>query len=240
MYFGGMNGYNRFYPKDIQNNPRIPPVVWSGFYVNNKKHDLGQPLSCLKNISLYEKMGFITFEFAALCFINPERNQFAFKLEGRDYDWTYTGPNRTISFPSLAKGEYVLRVKAANPDGVWNEQGLSLSIRIIPPFWKTWWFLTFFLVIISFVIFSWIRTRTKLRTAQIIDKENLEKVFKKYSITQREKEIITMILDGAGNKDIEKKLFISSSTVRNHIYNIYQKLGIQNRIELINLIKKQS
>ncbi len=67
-----------------------------------------------------------------------------------------------------------------------------------------------------------------------------DKVFKKYEITHREQEIITMILDGANNKDIEKKLFISSSTVRNHIYNIYQKLNIQNRIELINLIKKQS
>lgn len=240
MYFGGVNGYNRFDPKDVRKNPFIPPVAWTGFYVHNEKHDLGQPLSSLKEIHLYSRMGFITFEFAALCFINPEMNQFAFKLEGRDKEWTYTGPNRTISFPSLPKGEYILRAKAANPDGVWNEKGLSIPIKVIPPFWKTWWFTALALSVISLILLSWIRTRKKLKAAQTVKKENLEKVFNKYSITQREKEIIKMILGGASNKDIEDKLFISSSTVRNHIYNIYQKLGIQNRIELINLIKKQS
>jgi ligand-binding sensor domain-containing protein/DNA-binding CsgD family transcriptional regulator len=240
MVFGGVNGYNRFDPKDVHNNPFIPPIAWTGFYVHNEKHNLGQPLSSLKEISLYKRIGFITFEFAALCFVNPERNQFAFKLEGRDKEWIYTGPNRTISFPNLSKGEYILHVKAANPDGVWNEKGLSILIKMIPPFWKTWWFMALALSVISLFILSWMRTRRKLKDAQTVKKENLEKVFKKYIITQREQEIIKMILDGASNKDIEKKLFISSSTVRNHIYNIYQKLGIQNRIELINLIKKQS
>ena len=239
MIFGGMNGYNRFDPKNIRKNHFIPPVAWTGFYLRNEKHDLGQPLSSLKEIHLYSKIGFITFEFAALCFINPEMNQFAFKLEGRDKEWTFTGPNRTFSFPNLSKGEYILRVKAANPDGVWNEKGLSIPIKVIPPFWKTWWFAALALSVISLIIFSWMRTRKKLRTAQTVNKENLEKLFQKYKITQREQEIIKMILDGASNKNIEDKLFISSSTVRNHIYNIYQKLGIQNRIELINLIKKQ-
>jgi ligand-binding sensor domain-containing protein/DNA-binding CsgD family transcriptional regulator len=240
MFFGGVNGFNSFFPKDIKKNPFIPPVVWTGFYIHNKKYDLGQPLSSLNDLRLYSRTGFITFEFAALCFFNPEMNQFAFKLEGRDKDWTYTGPNRTISFQSPSKKKYILHVKAANPDGVWNEKGLSIPIYMIPPFWKTWWFITLTLAVVSFIILSWVRTRAKLRTAQTVKKENLEKVFKKYNITQREQEIITMILDGANNKDIEKKLFISSSTVRNHIYNIYQKLGIQNRIGLANLIKKQS
>jgi len=240
MFFGGVNGYNSFKPIDITKNPFIPPVVWTGFYIQNKKYDLGQPISSLRELRLYSRTGFITFEFAALCFFNPERNQFAFKLEGRDKDWIYTGPNRSLSFPSPSKREYILHVKAANPDGVWNEQGLSIPIRMIPPFWRTWWFITLVLAVSLSIILSWMRTRAKLRTAQTVKKENLEKVFKKFNITQREQEIITMILDGANNKDIEKKLFISSSTVRNHIYNIYQKLGIQNRIGLINLIKKQS
>ncbi len=111
---------------------------------------------------------------------------------------------------------------------------------MLPPFWKTWWFITLVFIVASFIILSWLRTRAKLRAARTVKKENLEKVFKKYNITQREQEIIIMILDGANNKEIETKLYISSSTVRNHIYNIYQKLGIQNRIGLINLIKKQS
>ncbi|MBD3414914.1 MAG: hypothetical protein GF421_10845 [Candidatus Aminicenantes bacterium] len=240
MVFGGMNGYNHIDPQDIQNNPFIPPVAWTGFYVNNEKWGLGQPLSSLNKLIIYSKAGFITFEFAALCYVNPEMNQFAFKLEGRDKEWTYTGPNRTISFPNLPKKEYILHVKAANPDGVWNEKGISIPIKMIPPFWRTWWFLALALAAAAAILLSWVRTRSKLRTAQTVKKKNLEKVFRKRNITQREQEIIKMILDGACNKDIEKKLFISSSTVRNHIYNIYQKLGIQNRIELINLITKKS
>jgi DNA-binding CsgD family transcriptional regulator len=238
MYFGGVNGYNRFVPQDIQNNPFLPPVAWTGFYVNNKKVNLDQSLSSKKDLSIYSRAGLITFEFAALCFTNPEMNQFAFRLEGREKEWTYAGPNRTISFSGLNKGNYTLCVKAANPDGVWNEEGFSLPIKSIPPFWTTWWFVALALAVISLILLSWVRTRSQLRASQAVEKENMENMVHKFNITKREQEIIRMILDGASNKDIENKLFISSSTVRNHIYNIYQKLGIQNRIELINLIKK--
>jgi len=240
MFFGGINGYNSFYPKNIKNNPFIPPVAWTAFYRHDKKRNFDQPLSSLRNVKLTYKADFITFEFAALCYAYPERNQFAYKLEGKDKDWVYAGPNRAISFSGLVKGEYILHIKASNPDGVWNEKGLSINIEIIPPFWKTWWFITFAAAVAVIIILSWVRMRTRLKSAQTVYKENLEKVFKKHEISSREQDIITLILDGASNKDIEKKLFISSSTVRNHIYNIYQKLNIQNRIELINLIRKQS
>jgi len=240
MFFGGINGYNSFYPKNVKNNPFIPPLAWTAFYRHNKKMDLNQPLSFLRDLKITYKAGFITFEFAALCFINPEMNQFAYKLEGRDKDWVYAGPNRAISFSDLVKGEYVVHVKASNPDGGWNEKGLSINMKIIPPFWRTWWFLTFTASVAVVILLSWVRMRTKLKSAHTVHKENLEKVFNKYDITAREQEIITLILNGANNKDIEEKLFISSSTVRNHIYNIYQKLNVKNRIEFINQIRKQS
>jgi DNA-binding CsgD family transcriptional regulator len=184
------------------------------------------------------KADFITFEFAALCYVNPAMNQFAYKLEGRDDEWLYVGPNRAISLANLSQGEYTLRVKGANPDGVWNEEGISVDIEISPPFWRTGWFVLIFLIVLSVMGFFVLRWRRGIRSIQVDYETNLEKIFQKYKITPREQEIVHLIIEGASNKDIEKKLFISDSTVRNHIYNIYQKLDVQNRIELINFIRR--
>lgn len=238
MFFGGENGYNGFYPRDVRENPFVPPIVWTAFYRNNRKAKLDRSLSSLRDLGLSYKSGFITFEFAALSFFSPALNQFAYKLEGRDEDWVYVGPNRAISFPNLNRGEYVLHVKGANPDGVWNEEGISIDIRIIPPFWKTSWFVSIMAVFASAVIFAFLRWRKKLKSIHVDYEKNLKKMFEKHKITRREQEIVRLIIQGARNKDIEKKLFISDSTVRNHIYNIYQKLGVQNRIELINFVRK--
>jgi DNA-binding NarL/FixJ family response regulator len=65
-------------------------------------------------------------------------------------------------------------------------------------------------------------------------------VIESYELTAREQEILRLVLQGASNKDIERKLFISASTVRNHLYNIYQKLGVKNRLELINLVGRDA
>jgi DNA-binding CsgD family transcriptional regulator len=238
LYFGGINGFNSFVPHDIKINPFIPPIVWTALYWDNRKADLGRSLSSLKDLVLPYKADFVTFEFAALCYANPAMNQFAYRLEGRDDDWLYVGPNRAISLANLSHEEYTLRVKGANPDGVWNEEGLSIDIKIIPPFWRTRWFVFILLIVLAAMGFFVFRWRKGIQSIQLDYEKNLEKIFEKYKITPREQEIIDLIIKGASNKDIEKKLFISDSTVRNHIYNIYQKLDVQNRIELINFIRR--
>lgn len=68
---------------------------------------------------------------------------------------------------------------------------------------------------------------------------DLANFFIKHKISNREREIIELILDGMSNADIEKALFISPHTVKNHIYNIYQKLGVKNRVQISNLIRDQ-
>jgi len=240
MFFGGVNGYNSFHPQNIKNNTFIPPVVWTAFYKHDQQIKFDQALSSLRDLDLSYKFDFITFRFAALCFAHPVMNQFAYRLEGRDDDWIYLGPNNTVSFTKLGAGEYVLHVRGANPDGIWNEEGISIHIQIIPPFWKATWFAIIVAILASAFVISWFRARKKYKAVHLAYEQSLEDVFAKYSLTQREQEIVRLILEGASNKDIEKKLFISSSTVRNHIYNIYQKLGVQNRLELINLVKRHA
>ena len=237
MLFGGTNGYNSFDPEKIQPNPIVPPIVWTALYKHNQKVDLGRPLSSLDPLEISYKFSFITFEFALLHYANPLMNQFAYLLEGKDSGWNYLGPNNAVSFSELNTGEYTLHVKAANPDGVWNEEGLSIGIRVIPPFWKTGWFIFLVVLASSAFLYSFIRLRKQSKTAHLSFEENMGAIFEKYKITTREQEIIRLILQGASNKDIEKKLFISNSTVRNHIYNIYQKLDVRNRLELIHMIR---
>lgn len=240
MFFGGVNGYNSFYPKEVKINRFIPPVVWTAYFKNNQRLNLDESLSSLGRLNISYPIDSVAFEFAALCFVNPAMNKFAYTLEGRDDDWTYLGQNHAISLSSLKPGEYALRVKGANPDGIWNETGAEIRIKVVPPFWRTPWFAVIVMLFISSGVIIVVRMWKKLKSTYAVVEENLEGIIEKYPLTAREQEILRLVLQGASNKNIEKKLFISASTVRNHIYNIYQKLGVRNRLELINLIGKDA
>jgi len=138
MYFGGTGGFTRFHPDSIKDNPFVPPVAITVFKKFEKPERFG------REIRLSYEVNFISFEFAALSYTTPSRNQYAYKMEGLDKDWVYSWTRRYASYPHLEPGEYVFRVKGSNNDGVWNEEGTSIAVIIIPPWWKTWWFTTFF------------------------------------------------------------------------------------------------
>jgi signal transduction histidine kinase/CheY-like chemotaxis protein len=147
MFFGGSNGFNSFYPDSIEDNRFIPPVYITGFQIFNKQVDadsgssvLSKPVSETKEIRLSYRQSVFTFEFSALNYIHPEKNQYAYKLEGFDKDWNQVGNKRNATYTNLDPGEYVFKVKASNNDNFWNEQGTSVNLVITPPFWLTWWF----------------------------------------------------------------------------------------------------
>jgi ligand-binding sensor domain-containing protein/DNA-binding CsgD family transcriptional regulator len=122
----------------------------------------------------------------------------------------------------------------------WNEEGLSIHIQVVSPFWKTAWFALILATFTASGILILLRARKRLKVALASDEQNLEGFLERYRLSPREQEILRLILSGDSNKDIEKKLFISGSTVRNHIHNIYQKLDVRSRLELINLIRKDA
>ncbi len=240
LFFWGLNGYNRFYPQDIKKNPYVPPLVWTAFYKFDKRVKLDKPLARVESLSLSPGDDFISFEFAALCFASPEKNQYAYKLEGRDEDWIDQGTNRIVTFSNLPPGEYTLRVKGSNPDGVWNENSLAISIEVPYPFWKTLWFRIILILAAAALIFAVLWTARRSRVSRADYEKNLKRIFAKYGMTSREEEILRFILKGYSNREIEKKLFISENTVRNHVYNIYKKLEVKNRLELVNFIRKHT
>jgi signal transduction histidine kinase/streptogramin lyase len=141
MLFGGINGFNAFYPDSIRDNVHVPPVVFSLFKKFDEPVIFDSSLAAMNEIVLRHDENFFSFEFAALDFTEPTKNRHMYMLEGLEREWVNVGTRRNARYTNVDPGEYVFRVKAANNDGVWNERGASVKLRIIPPFWKTSWFL---------------------------------------------------------------------------------------------------
>ncbi len=148
LFFGGVNGFNAFYPDRLVDNPTPPPVVLTDFDLFNKPVEIGgkesplqQAINVAPGITLRYDQSVFRFQFAALNYTVPQKNRYAYKLEGFDQEWQYTDAKRRFAtYTNLDPGDYTFRVKASNNDGIWNEEGVSLSITITPPWWQTWWF----------------------------------------------------------------------------------------------------
>ena len=160
MFFGGVNGFNSFYPGKIKNNPHVPPVIITDFKKFNKSVEFDRIISDVKEINLSYNDNFISFDFVALNYRSPENNQYAYMMEGFDKDWIYCGTRHTASYTNLNGGTYVFRVRGANNDGVWNTGGASVKIIITPPFWERWWFLLSVIIGVIGVIFIIYRYHT--------------------------------------------------------------------------------
>lgn len=198
--FGGTNGFNLFNPDQIQDNPVVPPVVITDFSIFNDPVPIGAPESPLqKHISETRKLvlshrhSVFSFKFAALNYISPEKNRYAYKMEGFETDWNYVGSRHTATYTNLDPGKYTFRVKASNNDGVWNEKGASLAITIEPPFWKTWWaYLIEALIVVGVIasVLAYYISRQRLRTA--LQREHLE-LEKMYELDQMKSQFFSNV-----------------------------------------------
>ena len=139
MFFGGVNGFNAFFPDRISSNQAVPPVVLTSFQKYSRPADLDRPLQQVREISLDYQDYVFSLEFAALDYTAPEKNRYAYTLEGLDESWIDLGHHRRVTFTHLDPGSYLLKVRGANNDGVWNSEGLSLPITIVPPPWRSTW-----------------------------------------------------------------------------------------------------
>jgi signal transduction histidine kinase/ligand-binding sensor domain-containing protein len=166
MFFGGPDGFNSFYPDRIINNQNQnkPPVVITGLKIFNKpvmtneqfngRVLLENDISETHELVLSYRENYFTFDFIALDYTAPEKNSYAYRMEGFDVEWIQCGTRREANYTNLDPGEYTFRVKASNNDGIWNEEGTSLKIIILPPWWGTWWFRTIAMLSLFFIIGS--------------------------------------------------------------------------------------
>ena len=173
MFFGGQNGYIVFHPDSIRDNPHIPPIVLTEFMILNKPAKLERTIYTTEEIELSYKQNLFSFEFAALDYTNPVKNQYAYMLKGVDRNWVYSGNKRFVNYAHVKPGEYFFRVKGSNNDGVWNEEGTLIKIIITPPFWQTWWFYT----LIGVFIFGLFATVHYIRVSILIRERNAQQAF---------------------------------------------------------------
>ena len=164
IYFGSTNGFNTFYPYQIKVNSVMPPVYITGMSIMNlEEHTYeGLPLdlSQTKELTLgYSDGQMVTFSFASLSYCSPEKNQYAYMLEGFDRDWNYVGNQNRATYTNLPAGTYLFRVKATNNDGLWSTNEATLKIVVHPPFWWSWYAKLFYLLLIGLIIWYYVHTR---------------------------------------------------------------------------------
>jgi signal transduction histidine kinase/ligand-binding sensor domain-containing protein/DNA-binding response OmpR family regulator len=194
LLFGGTNGFNLFNPQEIKKNPHSPRLVFTDLKIFNQsvpideKGILKKHISETRHVTLTYRHSVFSLEFVALNFTQPEKNQYAYMMEGFDNKWIFSGTQNNATYTNLDAGDYIFRVKAANNDDVWNEQGINLHITIKPPFWRTWWAYIIYVLIILMIFYLIMRyrlTKQKLRYDLGMEHMKLEKLYEVDKIKSR-------------------------------------------------------
>ncbi len=249
MFFGGLNGFNAFHPKDIQPNSFIPPVVITDFQLLNgtvspgDKHSILQyHISYTDEVELSYAQSSFSFSFAALNFIIPENNQYAYRLTGLNDNWNFVNNEHKATYSNLSPGSYVFEVKASNNDGVWNETPASVRITITPPFWNTWWFKTLAVLVLvgtaaAFILF---KRRLEIQRMEESKREEIHQMQLQFftNISHEFRTPLSLILGPLERLEKEE----SGSTFRHHYHimhrNASRLLGLVN--ELMDFRKVES
>lgn len=181
IYFGGNKGLNYFSDDEVKASDYVPPVVITGFRIFNREvgvnalqepgsgksatisgennmYSLPVKITYLDELTLTYTESVFSFEFASLDYLNPHKNQYAYKMKGFDADWNFMGTQNTATYTNLDPGEYTLLIRGSNSDGVWNHDERALKIIIVPPFWKTSWFISIVAFIVLLIIFLFLRS----------------------------------------------------------------------------------
>jgi signal transduction histidine kinase/ligand-binding sensor domain-containing protein/CheY-like chemotaxis protein len=159
LYFGGNNGFNSFFPDSIKLNKILPKIVFTDFRIFNQLVKVGEKINGdiilsksineTSRIVLSHKNNAFNIEFAALHYAQPNKNNYAYKLEGFDKQWNFVGNKHEATYTNLDYGKYTFSVIASNNDGYWDKTGKSFEIVILPPWWKHWWFRILLILIIA-------------------------------------------------------------------------------------------
>jgi len=183
LWFGGPKGLNVFNPKKFTDNSHKPPVVLTDFQIEGKSVPVGENsvlkehISLVREITLTHGISGFGFEFSALNYTVSKKNRYAYKMDGFDKDWVFTDSSKRFAhYTNLDPGQYVFRVKGSNNDGIWNEEGASVKIIILPPWWNMWHFITLAAALVIVCIIGAFRWRMK-----IIQQAKFRKMFFSHS-----------------------------------------------------------
>ena len=189
LYFGGINGLTVFQPSSIGDSHYLPQVALTSLTQDDSPIvTTDSSVETAQKVILHWPQNSFEFEFAALSFSQPNKNQYAYMLEGFDNAWHFVGTKRDGRYTNLPGGEYTLLLKASNSDGIWTETPVRIDITVIPPFWQTVWFR----VLLSVAVVAVVAGGYRLRTKTIQDRNRaLERIVKErtYALEKRGREM---------------------------------------------------
>lgn len=230
MFFGGINGYNQFHPDKMRDNPHIPVVVFTDFQLFNKSVEVGpqsilkEHVSNVKEIVLSHDQSVFTFQYAALNYINSKKNQYAYKMEGVDKEWTYVKDRRYATYTNLSPSKYVFHVRGSNNDGVWNEEGASITIRVTPPFWNTLWFKGILTLAVIGSAISWyrLRIRTIKKQKALLEEQVTVRTAELRAANDEITLLYSEIKDSIRAAEIiQKSILPSPAFIKKHLHNSF-------------------
>ena len=189
LFFGGYNGFNRFYPEKITLNKDTLKVIFTDFQVFNQSVSINKKINGrvllkdniadTKTITLNYQHRIIGFRFAALTTSQVEKVKYACLLKGVDPDWVYLDYSKRFkSYNNLLPGEYTFTVRACNADGIWDNVGTSITLIVLPPFWKTWWAYLIYTMLIAGLLYltrEYTVSRTNLKNNALVERIKREK-----------------------------------------------------------------
>ena len=195
---GGVSGLNYFDPKEIKENKITPNSFIYSIKRQGKEVVIDSSIVYKKYLELPYKENYFTFEIIALDYVSSDKIKFIYKLEGKDNEWSTPSDLRFVSYTELSGGTYVFKVKATNSDGIWNEKPMEITIKVIPPWWKTTWFYVLSIITSAALVFGFINYRTRS-----IKKEN--KILEN-KVSERTKELAEKNRDITSSIEYAKRI----------------------------------
>jgi hypothetical protein len=176
LYFGGLNGVSAFSPDIEHINQKQPEVKLKKIAIGNNEVVLNQPAHSLPKIEFGHRDYLITFEFIAIDYAQPEKNQYQYKLDGFDPNWINLGNTNRATFTNLPSGNFILKVKASNSDGVWSDEQVNLLVKVNPAPWKTWWAYSLYTALFCFALIYFIRYQARRLASQDVFHERVNQL----------------------------------------------------------------
>ena len=214
LYFGSNQGLIAFYPSEITRNQRPPRIHLTA---NSRDRRLAQSSSgqLHPNVELAHSDAFISFEFVALDFVSPDKNQFQYRLKGFDNQWISVGEYRRALYSNLPTGEYLFEVRGSNNDGVWSEQSATMAIVVTPPLWRQPWAYFCYALIIMLLIGGYLRSQRKKLINEQLARDRLE-----HEVEERTSELASRNIDlqNVNDRLAEASVTDSLTGLRNRRY----------------------
>ncbi|WKL49682.1 two-component regulator propeller domain-containing protein [Flavobacterium pectinovorum] len=194
--FGGINGFNIFFPEAIKGFNQQNNLLLTDFYVNNQpiqesKNDLVSKWESgkIKEVNLPYDQTTLSLEFVALDYNNADKINYAYYLEGWDAQWNYVGQARKANYARLTEGKYTFKVKTTNFKGGWNKEISLVTIEILPPWYRTWWAYTLYILAMAGILFAYLeyhknkeKLKYKVKIAELESKKEKEVAEKQSSM----------------------------------------------------------